>query len=314
MKVELHLRQLLFRHDCVVLPGFGAFLLRHKSAVYEAETHAFRPPERQLSFNAQLTESDALLATEISKAEGISFRQGEIEVEEFVQQLKKHLNTDKTVELQGVGTFEVDAHQVVFQSGASDNFLLDSFGLERLSSAPVKRLTASQEEPTEDETSEVRENVPADKERKKTAPYLKYAAIGIAAIGLSGFLGLNWYSSSVEKHNLQAQKEAEKAVEQKIQKATFTIENTLPETELKVDRQKGQYHIIAGAYRSAENADKKVQELRDAGYKARTIGENKYGLHQVAYESYEDRLESLRVLRKIKRQENADAWLFVKKL
>jgi len=215
MKVELHLRQLLFRHDCVVLPGFGAFLLRHKSAVYNAEEHFFAPPERKLSFNAQLTESDALLATEISRAESITFNEGEICVENFVQQLKQHLNTHKTVELEGVGDFQVDGHQLIFKPARSQNFLLDAFGLQRFSKAPVERInvqnpaketeTETQAEPATITIGNSGKEEEESNRKTKTYPYLKYAAIGIVAIGLSGFLGLSWYSDSVKEHNLQAQ-------------------------------------------------------------------------------------------------------------
>ena len=38
---------------------------------------------------------------------------------------------------------------------------------------------------------------------------------------------------------------------------------------------------------------------------------NKYGLYEVAYSSYEDRLEALRALRTIQKEDNKDAWLKV---
>ena len=76
----------------------------------------------------------------------------------------------------------------------------------------------------------------------------------------------------------------------------------------------GKYHIIAGAFRIQENAEKKVEQLISEGYSARQIGQNKYGLHQVVYASYEDRLEALRSLRDIKRSQNKDAWLLVQEL
>jgi len=44
------------------------------------------------------------------------------------------------------------------------------------------------------------------------------------------------------------------------------------------------------------------------------IGVNKYGLHQVAYSSYEDRLDALKNLRSIKASQNQDAWLLVQEI
>ena len=62
-----------------------------------------------------------------------------------------------------------------------------------------------------------------------------------------------------------------------------------------------------------ENAAKKIKQLKAEGHKAREIGENRFGLHQVVYSSYEDRLEALRALREVK-VSNPGAWLLVQEL
>ena len=71
---------------------------------------------------------------------------------------------------------------------------------------------------------------------------------------------------------------------------------------------------MAGAFRIPENAETRVNQLREAGYKARTIGKNKYGLHQVVYGSYTDRIEALKELRQIRNTDNANAWMLVQQL
>ena len=102
--------------------------------------------------------------------------------------------------------------------------------------------------------------------------------------------------------------------ENKIQEATFIIDNPLPSVTLNVDKQSGNFHIVAGAFRIEENCDKKLKQLHEQGFKARKIGANKYGLHQVVYSSYDTRAEAQRELYKIKRTHNPDAWLLAKKL
>ena len=92
------------------------------------------------------------------------------------------------------------------------------------------------------------------------------------------------------------------------------MSNPLPEVTFKVARETGNYHIVAGAFREQENAAKKVKQLQEKGFNAREIGANKYGLHQVIYSSYEDRLEALKALRTIKSNENREAWLLVEEL
>jgi len=99
-----------------------------------------------------------------------------------------------------------------------------------------------------------------------------------------------------------------------VQEATFVIENPLPAATLNVEKQTGNYHIVAGAYRVEENSAKKVDQLTELGYKARMIGVNKYGLHEVVYGSYQTADEALTALRQIRRENNTSAWLMVKEL
>ncbi len=80
----------------------------------------------------------------------------------------------------------------------------------------------------------------------------------------------------------------------------------IPAANLKVTKQTGKYHIVAGAFRVEENCDTKVTELKALGFSARKIGANRFGLHEVVYASYEDRLEALKALRTIKKEHNKE--------
>ena len=151
-------------------------------------------------------------------------------------------------------------------------------------------------------------------EKRNSRSYLKYAAVAVVALTLGGFVASNYYVNNINTQNQIAQEEANQQLESKIQEATFVIENPLPAVTLNVKKQTGNYHIIAGAFRVEENSDKKLEELKALGYDARKIGQNKYGLHEVVYASYEDRLEALKALREVKRNHNPTAWLLVKEL
>ena len=83
---------------------------------------------------------------------------------------------------------------------------------------------------------------------------------------------------------IEAEKQkAVTVVENQIQQATFSLENPLPTLNLTFKKQAGKYHIIAGAFRIATNADKKIKELTDIGFSPILVGVNKYGLHQVFF-------------------------------
>ena len=117
----------------------------------------------------------------------------------------------------------------------------------------------------------------------------------------------------INQANLISYKTAEKEIENKIQKATFIINNPLPTIKLKLKKQYGDFHIVAGSFRIKENSYTKLAQLKSIGYiDARKIGQNNYGLYQVSYGSYDTRTEAYNALNKIRSDHNINAWLLYK--
>jgi len=310
MTIATYISDLLYRYECVILPGFGAFLSQKVSAEFDEKQQNFYPPKKQLSFNSQLKKNDGLLANYIAEVENLGYKKAVYKIEEYVQQLQLQLEKDKNFTIKNIGTFDVSIEgKLQFEPLTATNFLADSFGL---SSIPA--LSVSREE-LKKQVEDLEEKAPIlfTPERRSKTPYLKYAAIGILALGLSGFTGLKLYSNQVSNHNIAEQQAAESQLQQKIQQATFVIDNPLPEITFTVTNQSGNYHIVAGAFRVEENAHQKVTELRAEGHKARYIGENKYGLHQVVYSSYLTRRDAINALYKVQRT-NSGSWLLVQEL
>jgi hypothetical protein len=68
------------------------------------------------------------------------------------------------------------------------------------------------------------------------------------------------------------------------------------------------YYIVAGCFRDERNADALVRKLKQKGYDAEKFG--KIGnLHAVSYSSFIDRAEAQSQLRKIREEEEKEAWL-----
>ena len=85
MDIVSHINELLFRYECVIIPGFGAFLTHHQSAYTDTETNAFMPPSKTLSFNRQLQTNDGLLAAHLAKVYGLSYQEALQDLREQVQ-------------------------------------------------------------------------------------------------------------------------------------------------------------------------------------------------------------------------------------
>jgi len=63
MQLATYIKDLLYRYECVIIPGFGAFLTQYQSATINSANNSIFPPGKQVSFNRQLQTNDGLLAT-----------------------------------------------------------------------------------------------------------------------------------------------------------------------------------------------------------------------------------------------------------
>jgi len=311
VRLETYISDLLYRYDCVIVPNFGAFLTQAVSAKVNGTTHSFYPPKKVLSFNEQLKTNDGLLANYIADIEKIPYETAIKKIAKRTKTLKSYLIQGETLSFDTIGDLSLNNEgNILFEPSYHLNYLTDAFGLSQFMSPSVTR------EVYKEEVEALEEVIPITitPEKRRAKPFLKYAAIALIALTVGGFTASKYYVNQIETHNQLAQEEANEQLEQKIQQATFVIDNPLPAIELTVDKQSGNYHIVAGAFRVEANSDKKVRQLQAKGYKARKLSKNKYGLHQVVYSSYDNRREALKALRKIRYNHNSDAWLLVKKL
>ncbi len=311
MQLETYISDLLYRYECVVIPDFGAFLTQRESAKIHESTNAFYPPKKVLSFNEQIQKNDGLLVHYISDVEKIPFETALNKIQKRIKSLKSYLIQGETLTFDNIGDIFLSKDgKIQFEPSYHLNYLTDSFGLSQFVSPDVTR------EVYKEEVEALEEVVPLmiTPEKRKERPYLRYAAVALIALTIGGLGVSKFYVDQIENHNQLAQEQANKELESRIQEATFIIDNPLPAITLNVDKQEGRYHIVAGAFRIEENSFKKVKQLQKLGYNARKIGVNKYGLHEVVYESFEDRVEALRTLRKIRYNHNKAAWLLIKEL
>ncbi len=314
MRIDAYIEKLLFDYNCVVVPGFGAFLAHSKSAEIDAASKTLLPPSKTISFNAQLSKNDGLLVSHIAKDKNLGYEEMLQEVEEVAQNWINRLEQGETVELFSIGKLWYNTEKrIQFQPENRINFLTSSFGLSSFAATPIHR------EVLKEEVVELEEKIPfiiTPEKREETSfrPWLKYAAVILLAVSI-GFTGYNTYDNH-QKKEFAAQQEAQTEVSKLIQEATFfeSAPLELPAINLKVTKkQLGKHHVIAGAFREENNADKRVAQLKEKGYNAFYLGVNKYGLHQVAYDSFEDPKEALAFLKKVKATDSRDAWLLSEK-
>ncbi|MEO9512952.1 MAG: SPOR domain-containing protein [Flavobacteriaceae bacterium] len=310
MRIETYIEELLYDYNCVVVPGFGAFLAHGKSAEINTTTNTLLPPSKTVSFNAQLSENDGLLVSHIAKVKHLGYEELLEEIENEGALWHKKLRQGDCIELFGIGKLWLnEAQKIQFQPEYKTNYLTSSFGLSAFTATPIQR------EVLKEEVEELEENIPfiitpEKREASSFRPWLKYAAVLLLSLSL----GATSYNSYInfQENEIAAQQDAQEQISSHIQQATFfeSAPLELPSISITVHKkQLGKHHIIAGAFRIEKNAERKVRLLKDKGYNAFYLGTNTFGLHQVAYDSFDNPKEALSYLRKIKQTVSADAWL-----
>ena len=309
MQLSQYISDLLFRYECVIVPNFGAFLTHNISAQINTHTHSFLPPKKQLSFNRQLQTNDGILANHIANIEQISYDNALAKIAKQVTEINNRVNNGEAVILTHVGTLKKSEAKLQFEPSYEVNYLTESFGLSAFNSPQILR-----ESPLEVVLPKEKSPITLTAKKRRTQSIMRYAAITILALGLGGYLGSNAYINQVEQHNIQAEAEANIALENRIQEATFAVSTPLPTSVLDVKNRTEDFHIVAGAFRVKANSERKLRQLKRLGFKARIIGQNRYGLHQVVYDSYPSREEAQQALYTIKRTQDPTAWLLIKTL
>ena len=311
MKIESYIAQLLYRYQCVTVPGFGAFLTEIQSAQLIESSNSFFPPKKMISFNAYLKNNDGLLANHIAQAEKTSYEYAISAIQYEVFNWKKALQENGLFAIKNVGDFSLNADKnLIFTPYDQTNYLSNSFGLAPFVSPKVKRELFEQKiEALEDENL-----IPLIPEPRKTSAYLKYAAIFVLGLGLTGALVYPIYQQQIANETILVEQSVQMKVQNKIQEATFFIENPIPAVTLTVKDVKMSYHVVAGAFREEKNANKIFHQLSDQGYKARRIPQNKYGLFPVLYGSYATFPEAESAKQEIQKTGNPDAWILVESL
>jgi len=320
MKIEQYISQLLYRYQCVTVPGFGAFLTENHSARIDENTNSFFPPSKLISFNPYIKNNDGLLANHLAQAEKISYEVAITIIQNEVTIWKEKIQEIGQFSIKNIGGFRLNSEKnIVFVPAEQINYLKESFGLSNYISPSVQRETLREIYKEQVEAIEEIAPIAITPERRNNKNWLKYAAVFLLTAGVSGAVGFKLYKNyenQVAQETILVETNVQKKVNQKIQEATFFIENPLPSVTLTVPKSedKQPYHVVAGAFRIENNAENAYKTLLRLGFKAKRLAPNKHGLHPVLYGSFSSYAEAHNAMKDIKKLDNKDAWLLIEEL
>ena len=172
-----YISNLLYLHDCVILPGFGGFVGNKKSAYIHPVSGVIYPPSKEFLFNKNLTQNDGLLATHIAKEEGIDLSKASNLIDNFALNIQTELNSKSAFKLERIGVFRRGKEGTIsFTQDKNYNYNLASFGMQvNHRSKKVERNITIEKEVV----------VKAISQKDFSKTFLRAAAVIVPLIGLS---------------------------------------------------------------------------------------------------------------------------------
>ena len=319
--VEYYISELLFLHDCVIIPKFGGFVGNPKSASINSTTGVISPPSKQILFNVNLKTNDGLLISHIANKESISQQKAQQEVEKFAQKCNSKLSKSSILRIKDIGLFTLGKEKnIIFLQDSSKNYSVDAFGLKATHKKLITREKSTEKEfkSTVKNISEINFNV---------ADLFRVAAVMIP-LALISYLSISQQDkinsiyaqmATFSPFTLNSNTEIEDDIIQKndieYSSSDKNLSEIIVEEEIAIDDEvsifipSNTYYIIAGAFAEKENAYKLLNELRTSNINAEILdGSN---LLRVSYDYFYNREDAILALNEVKR-DIPKAWLLTK--
>lgn len=302
MEITHYIKEILLLNDCVIIPEFGGFVANYKPAM--SEHNQFFPPTKEIAFNNKLISNDGLLINYISETEGIDYFSAKQKLDNFVEETMLNLEKNRNVYFEGVGYLHYDSREnLQFEPQLRENLLVESYGLQNFSYEKLYQ----RQIPKPAFKVEYREPVPVIFQHRK----LKKLVIAIPlliALALIPIKHNNEYLSKSDMGMWETLMQSAPAAPAQVQEQNLT-ENSAP--AVTTDTEQLKYFIIGGSFKSEENANKYIQQLKEQGYDGQNLGVFK-GLNRVAMKGFASMAEAQKELNSLLSENpESGAWIHV---
>jgi nucleoid DNA-binding protein len=309
-KINSHIAYLLTKHECVVIPGFGAFVTSFIPASGKEREGEFSPPSQLLGFNPEIKHNDGLLTHFLSVIQKISYKEADLLIKQYVNQLNDLLYTDKTVNIEWIGRFSLSTeNKIIFTPDSHLSCNAIHFGFNHFSLPQLKDLKFIEPITVEPEKDE--EVITISVNRRTLA----WAASVAAAI-----LALFLISTPLNNHEGQHTQNASFfPAFRNIESSKAIVPDTLEilpvpaivDEPAPVSRvSSSYYYVIVASLSSEEKAQIALSAFQKAGFPQAAIvsKEGRYRVYINRLETKEEAISYLRTFR-TDNPKYANAWL-----
>jgi hypothetical protein len=340
MKVDHHISDLLYDHDCVIVPEMGGFIASYSHARINTAQQMVEPPSKKIAFNIFLTHNDGLLAEHIARYENLNFNEALNEIRGYVHNYQEEIDSGKKFVIKEVGVLYADAgRNVQFEPFKNINYLKDSFGLATVHSVLLEKGLKSRK-PADENRESFGLNRKSKIETQKTNSgkmantLLLVGSIFWFLLNLyfvaptkMDFASLNPFNhqstahiphSTISGHQFSTEhgqptavrvetvyvKSVESSRKDSVLQAPGSSSN-----DFQSKKTENNFYIVGGAFRSLKNATRFENELKTQGFTEAKIIDSSTSLKMVSLGSYASREAAVTELNRLK-AEKRDVWIY----
>jgi len=323
MKILIsHIEYLLTENDCVIVPGWGGFVVQQHHAMI-TET-SILPPFREVCFNPGLVHDDGILISSISQARGISYTEARRLLNNEIGIFNADLSLQKNILFGKIGQFSCDEdNTLIFESNLKSSVDIDSLGfaplqMKTLEEIQVKQQPVTARKPFAEQEGDII-HIRVSK-RKMLRAMASTAAILIlwvfsspvndqrANVSCAGIV------SQIELAKVLSSKSEQAVKKDTVQKADTAVVVKAEKPVAKKDTvavEVERYFIVLGSFHTEKAAERHCVQLKDEGIA--NVQVKKMGSKMRSYlKGFVDKDEAMKYLNKIRndREEYKEAWLY----
>lgn len=300
MNLSKQISELLKYNECIIVPEFGGFISNYQPARFDAARNIFLPPSKEVIFNARINKNDGILINYLVESERVGYHQAQELILSFVDRINGNLNNGEKVEMEHLGTFELDRSGAIVFHPYSKFELIQAYGLTDFS-------------------------IPTIFETKTTAPFQHQRAavrainnkrdfIKIAA-SIALILTLSLFPVKTDKVNLHSSvlNPMEYLMEEmpvSIQKEAVEAEQPVSSSpEVLAVKKTDPYILVGGCFLQYDNAIHFQNELIGSGHNSEILKLDN-GFYRVIVDSYATRNEALNAMNAYRQaHEGSGVWV-----
>lgn len=302
-----HIEFLLLRHDCVIVPGLGAFIVSATPARIDHSSRRIFPPCRSVMFNQAVVLDDGLLANSYARSLSLTFEEARQIVLKDVATLHAKLRANRVVEMGRLGQLSIgEEEQLQFTPSNAPGAISGLVGLSSVSLPDFNKPARKSAIPTEatDNSASDKNNESPYYHFKINRTVIKFTAVFavLFALALAVIMYPVPHDSREQRASVvpvevlipSAKQQAAAATPVAVESDIPAAEEAAPQPVEAIETSAPSYHMIVATFHSKKEAERYAAAHSSQEYPLEAISSRK--LTRVSAASSDNKQELIKKL------------------